>query len=604
MNYTYLFFLILFFINGAPPAKEKQPNIIVLFCDDLGYGDLGVYGHPTIHTPNLDNMAAQGMKFTNFYSGSPACTASRYALLTGRYPVRSGFSWVLMPLSAKGIHPNEYTLAEGLKDAGYATGCFGKWHLGTARPEYSPLNNGFDEYLGLPYSNDMIPPIHGDIALLDGRDTVTMNPDQSTLTRAYTDRAIQFLKKNKDGPFFIYLPYAMPHVPLYPGAAFAGKSSRGVYGDVVEEIDWSVGEIWKAVKEEGLLEETIILFTSDNGPWLTKKENGGSAGLLKDGKGSTWEGGMRVPAIALWEGKTPPSTICENIVSVIDLHSTFLHLAGHANAGQPEVDGKNVSKILLGERLEDPDRLLFYYGQGRNKLTAVRNGPWKLHVSTSSQLGHTYFDKKMPLLFNLNTDPSEQYECSNDHPEIVAELFEAIALQRQKINQQPDFFTLEEKANAQHHLAYGKKAVFTRPPSKKYGTAKALTNGILKTPQDYHDLPGFHGEDMEVVIDLGKEQSIKTLEAGFLEVHNSWIFLPQRISWYGSVDGNRFEIINSADIAYPLKARIHKTHYFTTNKALKYRWIKLVATNIETCPPWHYGKGEPAWIFCDEIIIR
>ncbi len=213
IKHVLVFLAVLLIAKGSQPEPVK-PNIIILFCDDLGYGDLGVYGHPTIRTPNLDRMASKGMKFTSFYSGSPACTASRYALLTGRYPVRSVFGWLLMPLSARGIHPKEYTLSEGLKSEGYATGCFGKWHLGTAKQEYSPLSNGFDEYLGLPYSNDMIPPKHNDIAYFDGRDTIAMNPDQRQLTKAYTERAIAFMKKNKDQPFFIYLPYAMPHVPL------------------------------------------------------------------------------------------------------------------------------------------------------------------------------------------------------------------------------------------------------------------------------------------------------------------------------------------------------------------------------------------------------
>ena len=223
-----------------------------MFVDDLGYGDLGVYGHPTIKTPNLDRMAQEGMKFTNFYSGSPACTASRYALLTGKYPIRSGFPWVLYPKSEKGIHPKEFTLAEGLKSAGYQTACYGKWHLGTTSPEFMPTANGFDEYFGLPYSNDMLPPKHPSIALLEQTDTLTLDPDQSLLTKSYTEKALSFIKKNQQHPFFLYLPYSMVHIPLFPGKSFENKSTRGRYGDTVEEIDWSVGQILDQLKILGL----------------------------------------------------------------------------------------------------------------------------------------------------------------------------------------------------------------------------------------------------------------------------------------------------------------------------------------------------------------
>ncbi|MCB0587056.1 MAG: sulfatase, partial [Phaeodactylibacter sp.] len=385
MKLTAFLFLGLFFApfflfcQNSQPAPPAKPNIIILFCDDLGYGDLGTYGHPTIRTPNLDRMAAEGMKFTNFYSGSPACTASRYALLTGRYPIRSGFSWVLYPASERGIHPEELTLAEGLKQAGYQTACFGKWHLGTTKKEYLPLQNGFDEYLGLPYSNDMIPPKFPDIALLQGNDTLELNPDQNRLTALYTSRAKAFIKKNKNRPFFLYLPYAMPHVPLHPGAAFSGKSPRGTYGDVVEEIDWSVGEILKLLDEQGLSENTLVFFTSDNGPWIIKNEEGGSAGLLRDGKGSTWEGGMREPAIARWPGTVEPGSVQVSQSSTLDLYATAMKLAGTALPEGRAIDGNDIGPMLRGEagdRVASPP--FFYYGP--NELHAVRNGPWKLHI--------------------------------------------------------------------------------------------------------------------------------------------------------------------------------------------------------------------------------
>lgn len=401
------------------PRGQQPPNIILLFCDDLGYGDLHAYGHPTIATPHLDQMAQDGMLFTQFYSASPACTASRYALLTGRYPVRSGFDWVLYPKSERGLHSEEHTLAEGLKAAGYRTGCFGKWHLGSTQPGFLPLQNGFDTYVGLPYSNDMIPPKWPDIALLSGNDTLGMNPDQSLLTGLYTQTAIDFMREDAPSPFFVYLPFAMPHVPLYPGKDFEGHSRAGTYGDVVEEIDDAVGRIRAALEEAGLAENTLILFTSDNGPWIIKGADGGSAGLLRDGKGSTWEGGMRVPGIACWPGTIAPGQVQRTPANTMDWYTTLLGLAGQDIPEDRIVDGGDLRPLLRGETLSD--RPFFYYGPG-NQLQAVRKGPWKLHRITSSQTGLDYFDGKLPLLFNLNEDPGERFDRSEQFPEMVTEL--------------------------------------------------------------------------------------------------------------------------------------------------------------------------------------
>lgn len=419
---TCFMFLCLFvavsFVN-PPKTEETPPNIIVIFCDDLGYGDLHSYGHPTIATPHLDQMAQDGMLFTQFYSASPACTASRYALLTGRYPIRSGFDWVLYPKSERGVHPDEYTLAEGLKDAGYRTACFGKWHLGSTKPAYLPLQNGFDSYLGLPYSNDMIPPKWPDIALLSGNDTLGVNPDQSILTGLYTQMAVDFMKAESDSPFFIYLPFAMPHVPLFPGKDFQGQSRAGLYGDVVEEIDAAVGKIRAELEAEGLAKNTLILFTSDNGPWIIKGLKGGSAGHLRDGKGSTWEGGMRVPGIACWPGKIAPNQVQRTPANTMDWYTTLIELAGAAVPRDRMVDGQNIGPLLFGDNYQE--RAFFYYGPG-NKLHAVRVGDWKLHQATSSQTGVDYFEGKLPLLFNLEEDPGERFDRSKDYPEIVADL--------------------------------------------------------------------------------------------------------------------------------------------------------------------------------------
>ena len=288
-------------IDWVVADDSQRPNFIIIFADDLGYGDLGCYGHPTIHTPNLDRMAGQGMRFTQFYSAASVCTPSRAALLTGRLPIRSGMCSdsrrVLFPDSAEGLPQEEVTLAEALKAQGYATACIGKWHLGH-HPEYLPTRHGFDTYFGIPYSNDMRP-----CPLMRNEEVLEEPAEQATLTARYTEEAIGFIKAHRDEPFFLYFPHTFPHVPLFASDRFKGTSKRGLYGDVVEELDWSVGQVLKALEECDLGDRTLVVFTSDNGPWLTQSERGGSAGLLREGKGSTWEGGMREPAIAWWPGR-------------------------------------------------------------------------------------------------------------------------------------------------------------------------------------------------------------------------------------------------------------------------------------------------------------
>jgi arylsulfatase len=405
---------------SATTAVGSKPNVVLLFMDDAGYGDLGCYGHPTIRTPCIDRMAAEGTKFTQFYSASPACSASRYALLTGRLPVRSGFNWVLEPQSTNGLRPEEFTIAEGLKVAGYRTACFGKWHLG--RPQkFLPLQQGFDEYFGLPYSNDMEPPKWDDLPLLEGDHEIETNPDQSKLTGRYTERTIQFIEENQIGPFFCYLAYSMPHVPLSPGERFRDKSLRGEYGDVIEELDWSVGKILETLRKKRLSDRTLVILTSDNGPWIIKGAHGGSAGPLRDGKGSTWEGGMREPFIAWWPGTVPAGHVCTNVATTMDILPTVFRLAGTSISNDRKIDGIDICDDLLGQDRVETHPPLFYYGNG-GFLYAVRDGAWKLHVRQFSQTGVEYFDGKVPLLFNLESDPSEQYDLAGDNPEIVRDL--------------------------------------------------------------------------------------------------------------------------------------------------------------------------------------
>lgn len=406
--------------TAAPRPTPDRPNIILVLLDDAGYGDFASYGHPTLRTPNLDRMAREGVRFTQFYSASPACTASRYALLTGRLPARSGFRWVLGPDSERGLHPDERTLPEVLRERGYATACFGKWHLGQ-RPPWMPLQHGFDRFYGLPYSNDMLPPKHPDLPVYDGDRVAEVNPDQTRLTGELTRRAVAFIEEHREKPFFLYVPFTMPHVPLHAGPRFAGRSPRGAYGDVMEEVDAGVGAMLDELRRLDLAERTLVIVTSDNGPWIIKGEEGGSAGLLRDGKGSTWEGGVRVPCVAWWPGVVPSDAIQRHAASMMDLFPTIIGLAGGEAPTDRAIDGRDMLPLLLGEEPESERDPLFFYGY-EGELYAVRSGPWKLHVRTYSQTGRDYFDGRLPLLFDVERDPSELFDVADAYPQVVAEL--------------------------------------------------------------------------------------------------------------------------------------------------------------------------------------
>jgi arylsulfatase A len=423
-------------------VAAAPPNVVIIFTDDMGYGDLGCYGHPTIRTPNLDRMAAEGMKFTSFYSAAEVCTPSRAALLTGRLPIRSGMCSdtrrVLFPDSAGGLQADEITLPEVLKTKGYAATCIGKWHLGHL-PEYSALKHGFDSFFGLPYVNDMdrvpdkgpkgraaffAPRIeYWNVPLMRDDKIVERPADQHTLTKRYTEEAVRFIKEKKDKPFFLYLAHTMPHVPLFASKDFAGKSERGLYGDVIEEIDWSVGEVLKTLRDEKLDANTLVFFTSDNGPWLMFGEHGGSAGPLRDGKGSTFEGGMRVPGIAWWPGTIPAGVTTHEMASTMDLFVTAIKLAGGEVPADRPIDGYDIAPLLLGKGHSPRDTMFFYRG---TKLFAVRHGPWKAHFLTQPAYGAGSKDTPTPhdppLLYHLGRDPGEKTDVAKDNPQVVAQL--------------------------------------------------------------------------------------------------------------------------------------------------------------------------------------
>lgn len=440
-------------------------NFVVIFCDDLGYGDLGVYGHPTIKTPHLDQMAMQGQKWTNFYVGASVCTPSRAALLTGRLPIRSGMSSdvyrVLFPDSHNGLPDSEVTLAEQMKTAGYATACIGKWHLGH-KEEYLPTQHGFDYYYGIPYSNDMdnVVPFRSaggylefwkseerkdfksfNVPLMRNNDIIERPADQHTITERYTDEAVQYIKQNADNPFFLYLAHSLPHVPLFASTAFEGTSIRGIYGDVIEEIDHGVGRILETLKESNLDKKTIVVFTSDNGPWLIMNEEGGSAGLLRSGKGSTWEGGMREPCI-MWSPENIKPGIVTEMGTTMDLFTTFSNMVGAPIPNDRIMDGVDLQGVIFGSEAS-PRKDMFYY-RG-TQLYAARVGDYKAHFATQEPYGQEVTQHDPPLLYNLSIDPSENYNIAATNPEALAQINETVRLHNEKMVKGEDM--LKDRGN-------------------------------------------------------------------------------------------------------------------------------------------------------------
>ena len=407
-------------IGEAFSKTERPPNFVVIFCDDLGYQDVGCFGSPLISTPRLDKMAEEGARFTDFYAAAAVCTPSRAALMTGCYPVRVNLPAVLFPTSTIGLNPNETTIASMLKTRGYATACIGKWHLGHLKP-FLPTSHGFDSYFGIPYSNDMggMKGKYPNAALMRNENIIEQPADQETLTKRYTQEAVKFIKKNKDRPFFLYLPHTFPHVPLHASDQFRDTSKRGLYGDVVEEIDWSTGQILDTLKDLGLDENTLVIFTSDNGPWLGFKHLGGCALPLRSGKGDTFEGGMREPCIMRWPGRIPAGTVCSEPASTMDLLPTFARLAGAKAPTDRIIDGKNIWPLMAGVKgAISPHESFFYYW--KYELHAVRSGKWKLileHKDTKST-------KIIPqTLYDLRADISETTDVSAQYPSVVKKLF-------------------------------------------------------------------------------------------------------------------------------------------------------------------------------------
>ncbi|MCC9599578.1 sulfatase [Stieleria sp. JC731] len=428
-----------------------RPNYVVIFCDDLGWGDLSCYGHPTIATPNLDQMSAEGTRMTQFYVAANVCTPSRAGLLTGRYPVRNGMYGnrrVLFPNSVGGIQDSELTIAEALKDTGYRTGMVGKWHLGHL-PQYLPTEHGFESYYGIPYSNDMdkVPGKKGrdafadpdyhdfNVPLLAGTQgevqQIERPANQNTITRRYTEKAVQYIREHESEPFFLYLAHSLPHVPLFRGEEFEDHSLAGLYGDVIEEIDWSVGQVLKQIRESGIDSKTLVVFTSDNGPWLTFGDHGGSAGPLRNGKGTTFEGGQRVPGIFWMPGTIPAGRVHHGLASTLDLLPTF---AAMSDVSLPEdlvLDGYDLSETLTGDAAS-PRESFFYYRDSR--LMAARLGRYKAHFKTQDSYtkdSRVVNEHDPPLLYDLLIDIGEKRDIASKHPDVVDEIAEVVKAHRE-----------------------------------------------------------------------------------------------------------------------------------------------------------------------------
>ena len=428
--------------GARPSAAQRLPNFIIIYADDMGYADIGPFstaaGAVRPRTPNLDRMAAEGIRLTDFYVAQAVCSASRAALLTGSYSNRVSILGALNHTAERGLNPDEMTIAEILKPRSYATAIYGKWHLGH-RQKFLPTHQGFDEYFGLPYSNDMWPrhpqqkDFYPDLPLIEGDATVTLDPDQSQLTTWYTEHAVSFIERHRDTPFFLYVAHAMPHVPLFVSDKFKGKTAAGLYGDVIAEIDWSVGQILDALTRTGLDKDTLVVFTSDNGPWMSYGNHAGSPGPFRESKATAFEGGVRVPFLARWPGRIPKGTVGRLPAMTIDLLPTFAKLAGAPLPAARIIDGRDIWPLLMGARMARPphDALYFYWG---SELHAIRRGRWKLHLphpyqsleaaGTDGSPGR-YVRRTIELsLFDLDKDPGETTNVAGTHPAVVKDLLE------------------------------------------------------------------------------------------------------------------------------------------------------------------------------------
>jgi arylsulfatase len=595
-------------------------------------------------TPNIDQLATEGARFTSFLASQAVCSASRASLLTGCYAERVGIQGALNAFSNVGINPDETIIPEMLKEQGYTSGIFGKWHLGHHK-EFLPLQHGFDEYVGLPYSNDMWPvgydgvPLEGTgkrksnyppLKLFNGNvviDTIASLEDQAKLTTLYTENAVQFIQDHKNEPFFLYMPHSMVHVPIAVSDKFKGKSGKGLFADVMMELDWSVGEILKALKESELDKNTLVIFTSDNGPWLNFGNHAGSADPLREGKGTMWEGGPRVSTVMRWPDKIPAGLECAQIASSIDILPTLAEITG-APLPEKKIDGVSILSLMEGKNEVKP-RNQFYYYYGGN-LIAVRKNNWKLVFP------HTYRSYKgmepgkdgFPgpygkgrvtelELYDLNNDIGETINLAAQYPEIVKELVVLGDSAREELGDRNQnkkgkavrkpgrIFQKKKKIN---NLASSKDISIKNPYAIQYSGHGDITliNGVSGS-LDFTDEEwlGFQETDFEAVVDLGEAVKITQVECGFMINQGSWIFSPEKVVISISQDGNDYEIIKTfKNNARKLNDNIKVRKFKVDINHSSTRFIKIYAKNMGTCPDWHAGAGGKAWLFVDEIIIN
>lgn len=438
--------LILLACQDSPESgfNTDQPNIIYIFTDDLGYGDIECFGATDIKTPNIDRMSKEGMRFTSFYSAASVCSPSRAGLLTGRYPQRMGINGVFFPESFTGMPSEEITIAEMLKTKGYTTGMIGKWHLGHFN-KFLPLQQGFDSYFGIPYSNDM-----ESVVYMRDNEVESFEVDQQYTTKKYTEEALKFLDKNQSSPFFLYLSHNMPHVPIYASEKFLGSSGRGLYGDVVQEIDWSVGEIMNRLEKLNLLENTLVVFSSDNGPWLVMQDHGGLAGELREGKQFTFDGGMKVPTLALWKGKIKPGTVNSDLATQMDWFPTFAEITESALPIDRPIDGRDLSKVLYGTGKRTGDDFLFMDG---SKLEGYIANNWKVKLPYKGVKGSSWRQAVAAhdtLLFNLQNDPGETTNLYAENKELAISMIRGMRESYQALGPLPESLVLRSSADNSH----------------------------------------------------------------------------------------------------------------------------------------------------------
>ena len=633
--------------------KNRPPNIVIIFTDDQGYADIGVYGAQGFQTPNLDRLANEGIRFTDFQVSQAVCSASRAALLTGSYSERVGVQGAFNHTARVGLNPDEETIAEMLKSIGYVTGIFGKWHLGHHK-KFLPLQQGFDEYLGIPYSNDMWP-VDYDGSSVSGTDhfksfypqlpliednekieEIRTLDDQDQLTTRYTERAVDFITNNKDRPFFLYLPHSMPHVPLGVSNKFRNKSEQGMYGDVIMEIDWSVGEILNALSDNDLDDNTVVIFTSDNGPWLNYGNHAGSAFPLREGKGTMWEGGSRVPCIIRWPGRITAGSVSHQLAATIDILPTIASITGAALPARP-IDGVSIQAILEGDTSATPREEYYYYYGG--ELIAVRKGKMKLVFPHSYRsyagidlgldgypgiykgvLGKYAVGKSKLELYDLDNDMSESKDVSEMYPEVVKTLK---ALGQKAREELGDRLTgtigtgvrpigrLDPERSPSYlevsHKAVNRPVTIKNQYSEKYsaGGDNGIVNGI-RGKIDFRDgnWQGYEGVDFEVIIDFGETTVISEISSSFLQNQSAWIFFPTEVEFEISTNG--FDFSSVKRVHYKTKISpshevINFSHVFSQEKA---RFVKVKAKNITICPDWHPSAGGEAWIFVDEIVVK